>query len=558
MLWYRVQIGAYALKKSAEKVSVDLIEKGFKTAIVHEGLLYKVRVGSFQDKAKAEKVLARVHEYKNYRKAKILEWDDGKKAEQTGSGLVSNPGVGFIVKENEANQVLTMIENRYLDRDDAHERVMKDFNALADKLGKPHMKDSSGWCTETLISAFNLCGLLDLVGYATGAPALKKNAQERGTWISGTPDHYEPGDICVYQSDAGDPNHVEISIDQEWNYTGNRNGGCHKRKKTDRHSKLNGVVRPKYKTIDIPIYDDDLAYMDYSPKIDLVAIWLSETHESKYGDAQVFIEYGPDDKTITHAILVDTGQNGCDTIAKLKKLGVKTLDAVVISHAHGDHYGYLKEVLNRFKVLHLYLPGIEGLKKYQKSYAAAIQNQETRAKKLGIPVSYMTTGSEFTVGHIECKCIYQVLASDLNEHDNHHFVNNQSTLLMFTLDGVGRVLLTGDLSNPANRVIMKKVPRVYLQADIAKCGWHGDGNAMLTDWAKLIGAWAWYWNYHHAMKKGGRDNTWKKLISAGVKSFHIYRNYEDGDIIFSYKKGSWTITKSKDSKNHEVVKSRFA
>ena len=34
MIWYRVQVGAYAFPKSAERVKVDLIEKGFKPAIV--------------------------------------------------------------------------------------------------------------------------------------------------------------------------------------------------------------------------------------------------------------------------------------------------------------------------------------------------------------------------------------------------------------------------------------------------------------------------------------------------------------------------------------------
>lgn len=72
MIWYRVQIGAYAIKKSAEKVSVDLIEKGFKTSITKEGMLYKVRIGSFQDKKKAEKLLARVKKYKKYENRRFL------------------------------------------------------------------------------------------------------------------------------------------------------------------------------------------------------------------------------------------------------------------------------------------------------------------------------------------------------------------------------------------------------------------------------------------------------------------------------------------------------
>jgi len=392
MIWYRVQIGAYAIKKSAEKVSVDLIEKGFKTTIAKEGLLYKVRVGSFQDKAKAEKLLARVHGYKKYEKAKILEWNDGK-------------------------------------------------------------------------------------------------------------------DLPI----------IDISG------------------------------------------DDDKKEDDYRPLIKFVAIWHTESCEDKFGDAQVFIEYAKNGVDIAHAILVDTGMNGSDTIKKLKKLGIKTLDAVVISHAHGDHYGYLDEMFKQFKINHLYLPGIAGLQKYQPSYAKALQNKENKAKKLNIPVTYLNGNSEFTIGHINCWVAYQVPAQRLGEKDNHHFVNNQSILTLFTLDGVGRVMLTGDLSNPANKVIMDvwKNMKDSLQTDIAKCGWHGDGNAMTIDWAKFIGAICWYWNYHHKESKGGRGNTREKLEKAGVKKDNILRNFEDGDLFFTYQEGRWVVETSKSKKSFSF-KSRFA
>ena len=397
MKWYRVQIGAYVLKKNAENVCADLIEKGFKTVIAHEQMLYKVRIGSFQDKAKAEKLLARVTEYKAYKKAKILEWDDGKK---------------FV----------------------------------------PIQK-----------------------------PVDSENAPDEDTDV-----------------DKG----------------------------------------PKF-----------------HPLIKFIGIWFTESCESKFGDAECFIEYDTDGKTVKHTILVDTGQSGTDTIKKLKKLGVKVLDAVVISHAHGDHYGYLSDILKEFKVLHLYLPGIDGLKKYQSSYAKAIQNQEKKAKKYGIPVTYLTTGRKFTIGHIDCFCRYQVPAYELSEKDGHHFVNNQSIATLVVLDGRGRVLLTGDLSNPGNKVLMKRVDKQVVAADIAKCGWHGDGNAMTTDWARFIGAIAWFWNYHHKESRGGRGNTRKKLEKAGVK--HILRNFEDGDLTFAYQDGEWNVTTSK-SKKTLSFKSRFA
>lgn len=380
MIWYRVQVGAYAFPKSAERVKVDLIEKGFKPAIVREDLLYKVRVGSFQDKKKAEKQLARVKKYKEYSKAKIFEWNDGKDLP-----------------------------------------------------------------------------IIDISGSGPG-----------------------------------------------------------------------------------------VAY-DYHPRIDLVCIWHTETHEDMYGDAQVFIEYDKWGTDIVHTVLVDTGMYGSDTIKKLKKLGIKTLDAIVISHAHGDHYGYLDEIMKQFKVGHLYLPCTDGLKKYQPAYAKALQNKEKKAKAMDIPVTYLKGGDHFEVGRIECDCVFQVPADRLKEHDDHHFVNNQSIITMFTLDGVGKALLTGDLSNPGNDIVMDyyKNWKVALQADVAKCPWHADKDGLSVAWIAFIGAISWYWNYHSAKNRGDRNKTTQKLIDGGVKAERITRNFEDGDVKYSFYDGVWTVSSSK-------------
>lgn len=386
MILYRVQVGAYALKKNATKICADLIEKGFKPATIRENKLYKVQIGSFSAKENAVKRLAEVKKYSKYKNAKILLFDDGKSA--------ADPAV----------------------------------------------------------------------------PAAAPEEPEK----------------------------------------------------------------------------------PFHPVIDFIAIWLTESCESKYGDAQVFIEYA-EDGSIAHAVLVDTGMDGTDTVKKLQNLGVKTLDAVVISHAHGDHYGCLTTILEKFKVLHLLFPSVVGVKKYQPSYAKAIYNQEAKAKKKNIPVTYLTTGSCFTTGHIRCDCIFQADAEKLSDHGNHIFINDMSIATLFTLDGVGRVMLTGDMSNGGNKQFISKASRPTV--DVAKCGWHGDGNAMTIDYAKWINAKMWYWNYHHKESQGGRGNTRKKLEAAGVK--YIFRNYEDGDIRYRYYAGYWTITTSK-SKRNISIKARLA
>lgn len=53
---YRVQTGAFALKKNAITLAEKLESKGFKTYIVKNGLLYKVQTGAFSVKANADKL----------------------------------------------------------------------------------------------------------------------------------------------------------------------------------------------------------------------------------------------------------------------------------------------------------------------------------------------------------------------------------------------------------------------------------------------------------------------------------------------------------------------
>ena len=118
---------------------------------------------------------------------------------------------------------------------------------------------------------------------------------------------------------------------------------------------------------------------------------------------------------------------------------------------------------------------------------------------------------------------------------------------MFTLDDVGKVLLTGDLSNPGNDIVMEyyKNWKVALQADVAKCPWHADEGGLSVAWVKFIGAISWYWNYHSAKNRGDRNKTTQKLIDAGVKADRITRNFEDGDVKYSFYNGLWTVSSSK-------------
>ena len=273
------------------------------------------------------------------------------------------------------------------------------------------------------------------------------------------------------------------------------------------------------------------------------AIDFMDEDEGQFGDATAIIQYGEDDKTINHVILIDTAKSSSTTVKKLKKAGVTTIDAVVISHAHGDHYGALTDVFKNFKVKALYLPDCTQLDKYQKSYGNAIRNQEKKAKQYGATCTYLKAGSSFEVGNVLCECVYQLPASAVSEHDNHHFVNNESIVTRFTIDDTWIYHTAGDLQNAGNNALIKAVKD--LKADIFKCQWHGDGNATNEAIAKAVKPLVAFSNYHHKESKGGRQITRKRLEAVGAL---FMRNHEDGDIYIDCVGNKMTVTCSKNTK----------
>ena len=306
-------------------------------------------------------------------------------------------------------------------------------------------------------------------------------------------------------------------------------------------SAVNDILAKKDKEPEVkpaPVKEDTTK--DATSRIRVWGIWFFEGDESQYGDATAIIEYEPDDKTIKHVVLIDTAKATSKTVAKLKAAGVKTIDAVVISHAHGDHYGGLTNIFKNFTVKALYLPGIDGLNKYQKSYADAIKNQEKKAAKYGAKCSYMVENSSFTIGGIYCRCLYQVPANLLKEHDDHHFINNQSTVLRFKFNGVWSYYTAGDCQNEANKVIVKNVKDI--RADIFKCQWHGDRNAITHDLAKAIKPLIGFSNYHHK-ERSGRKGT-REVLEKDAGTV-VARNHENGDIYIDCVGKTMTLSCSK-------------
>lgn len=219
---YKVQVGAFRQRENADRMAGKIKANGIPAAIVTVGDLLKVQCGAFSVKANAEKRLAAV-----------------KKAGWPNAVIITVPGTESKTEPTPAGAWIKIrgeLDNIMFSAD-PHKVVI----AILKKHGHT-LKESSAWCTETVIAAFLEAGLCDLIGgYAADAPTLKKHAKALGIWHSGA-DEIKAGDIVLYGS--VEPNHTEIAIDGIYNISGNYNGTVKKRKRVGRT--INGRIRPKY------------------------------------------------------------------------------------------------------------------------------------------------------------------------------------------------------------------------------------------------------------------------------------------------------------------------
>ena len=157
---YKVQAGAFRQKANAEKMAAKVKAKGIPATVVNSDGLLKVQCGAFSVKANAEKRLAAL-----------------KKAGWPNAVIITVPGTDPAPVQTGWDKVLTVL-NSIMAASSPHQKVID----ILKKHGHT-LKESSAWCSETVVSAFLESGQENLIGgYAADAPTLKKHAKSLGIW----------------------------------------------------------------------------------------------------------------------------------------------------------------------------------------------------------------------------------------------------------------------------------------------------------------------------------------------------------------------------------------
>jgi len=206
-------------------------------------------------------------------------------------------------------------------------------------------------------------------------------------------------------------------------------------------------------------------------------------------------------------VLVDGGDDGRGrgrVVPFLRRQGISRLDLVFGTHGHQDHLGGLDEVLTVIPAKTVYLP--EGAD----PDGFVIRQLNRQLKSLKIPVCRVSNETRF--------CLDGRVYGEIMNLQEAMSENDRSLLLWITY-GKNKLLLTGDLGEKGEEMVIRKYGRVGRISGL-KVGHHGSDTA--TSWpflSQLQPDWA--------LISVGRNNryghpgakTLQRLRSMGVKVF---------------------------------------
>jgi competence protein ComEC len=161
-------------------------------------------------------------------------------------------------------------------------------------------------------------------------------------------------------------------------------------------------------------------------------------------------------------VLVDEGPPEADVAGQLRRMGIRALAAIVLTHPQRDHIGGAAEVLDRLRVGEVADPGIEAPSADHDAAVAA-------ARRRHVPVVVVHEGDVFRLGRLVLRILWPDDPGLPSEDPNQHAV------VALVSYGATDVLLTADAeSDVTSRLRIGPV-------EVLKVAHHGSEDPGLSD-----------------------------------------------------------------------------
>ena len=214
-------------------------------------------------------------------------------------------------------------------------------------------------------------------------------------------------------------------------------------------------------------------------------------------------------------VLVDcgTGNYGTET-AYIKSKGIRTIDAVYLSHCDSDHAGGLDEMLSAFRVKKVVMPY---------TYADPEGDLEIINKiiKSGADVEFADNTYEQKIGQCEIEALWPGGQVSTNE--------NLNSLVLKLKCREKTFLFTGDIDADSEAAIIESGKN--MDTDVIKVAHHGGKNSSSQEFIEKVSP-------QYAVISLGKNNSYGHPDKSVVKRFedakcNVYRTDKNGYVHFS-------------------------
>ena len=193
-----------------------------------------------------------------------------------------------------------------------------------------------------------------------------------------------------------------------------------------------------------------------------------------------FIDCGHGDSILVisrgEVALIDTGTNdgGKAVAAYLKKLGIRKIDRLILTHPHGDHIGGAERIMDSFEVESLFLG--EFSEEVRPSSSVYLSLRERIGEYEG-KVILSQAGDSFSIGAFT--------ADVLGPVDTYNELNDQSMVIRLEY-GETSLLLAADQQDAAEKGLMETYDPSALDVDVLKIGHHGSEGSTSAEFLAAV------------------------------------------------------------------------